>query len=276
MGLGAPAISTNQKKEAPNGPPFAANAAANGLSVDPGTGSIVLGVSDGSGSVAADLLDSRQINMHDNLVTWVMDDGNSRVLLIMAAPGLSVQNDLTAPVPAQFAAYDLSTLGGTGLLRGSLRLYQNGNVTFYAFDGNAVPTGNSFFNWVLDTVSGGPQEFMKLTPNGSLLVTATGADNGRSLQVGGQMSLQTDVTFNVNFPNTPAQSSSDLSSALFIGALPGDVVLLGVDPASVLPNSCFTAWVSAADTVTVRFNNYSAAAQDPPVGNFKVSVIKMT
>jgi len=122
----------------------------------------------------------------------------------------------------------------------------------------------------------GLQMRMDLVNERFILAPAATADNGQSLQVAGNMSLGTDVTANFDFPLTAAFSSSDLSSALFIGASPGDVVLLGVDPAAVLPNSSFTAWVSAADTVTIRFNNYSAVAQDPPAGNFKVSVIKMT
>jgi hypothetical protein len=53
-------------------------------------------------------------------------------------------------------------------------------------------------------------------------------------------------------------------------------VALGVDNGAILSNSCYTAWVSAANTVTVRFNNYSTAgAQDPANGQrFKVTVFK--
>jgi hypothetical protein len=77
----------------------------------------------------------------------------------------------------------------------------------------------------------------------------------------------------LDFPNTNAQLSADLTIAL-TGAADGDVVLLGVPNASILPDSCYTAWVSAANTVTVRFNNYSAGAQNPASGTFRVSVVK--
>lgn len=79
----------------------------------------------------------------------------------------------------------------------------------------------------------------------------------------------------LNFGATPANSSSELTITV-TGAANQDVVALGVDNGAILPNSCYTAWVSAANTVTVRFNNYSTAgAQDPANGQrFKVTVFK--
>ena len=55
---------------------------------------------------------------------------------------------------------------------------------------------------------------------------------------------------------------------------PGDGVLLGVPVASIVANSCYTAWVSAEDEVTVRFNNYSVGAINPAAGDFTIMVIK--
>lgn len=80
------------------------------------------------------------------------------------------------------------------------------------------------------------------------------------------------VTAVLNFPNTLAQTSSDLTVAV-VGAKLGDAVALGVPNAAVNANSSYSAWVSAADQVTVRFNNYSAAAIDPASATFKVGVI---
>jgi hypothetical protein len=77
----------------------------------------------------------------------------------------------------------------------------------------------------------------------------------------------------LDFGNTSAQNSSDLTITV-TGASDGDVVSLGVPNASVNANTCFTAWVSATDTVTVRFNNYSSAAVDPASGTFKIKVFK--
>lgn len=82
------------------------------------------------------------------------------------------------------------------------------------------------------------------------------------------------VSTSLDFPSTNAGTNSDLTITL-IGAVAGDIVVLGTPNSSVSNNSCYTAWVSAANTVTVRFNNYgSIAAVDPASGNFKVSILK--
>jgi hypothetical protein len=77
----------------------------------------------------------------------------------------------------------------------------------------------------------------------------------------------------LDFPSTAAQSSSELTITVS-GASDGDVVSIGVPNASSNANSCYTARVSATNTVTVKFNNYSAAAIDPASGVFKVTIFK--
>lgn len=77
----------------------------------------------------------------------------------------------------------------------------------------------------------------------------------------------------LDFGNTAAQNSADLTITV-TGAADGDVVSLGVPNTAVNANSCFTAWVSAANTVTVRFNNYSSGAIDPASATFKIRVNK--
>lgn len=77
----------------------------------------------------------------------------------------------------------------------------------------------------------------------------------------------------LDFASTAAQTSADLTIAL-TGAALGDTVVLGVPNASINANTDFSAFVSAANVVTVRFNNYSSAAVDPASGTFKVTVVK--
>lgn len=81
------------------------------------------------------------------------------------------------------------------------------------------------------------------------------------------------ATSALDFASTSAQNSADLTVTV-TGAASGDPVTLGVPNGSVNANSCYTAWVSAADTVTVRFNNYSSGAIDPASGTFRVVVQK--
>jgi hypothetical protein len=78
----------------------------------------------------------------------------------------------------------------------------------------------------------------------------------------------------LDFPNTGHGNSADLTFTV-TGASEGDVVALGIPNASIVANASFTAWVSATDTVTVRFNNYASSGNsDPASGTFKIKVLK--
>ena len=78
----------------------------------------------------------------------------------------------------------------------------------------------------------------------------------------------------MDFPNTSAQSSSDITSTV-TGAVAGTPVLLGVPNAAVLVNTSYSAWVSSTNTVTVRFNNYSSSAANPAQGSFYLVVLNL-
>lgn len=80
-------------------------------------------------------------------------------------------------------------------------------------------------------------------------------------------------TATLDFGATAAQSSSDLTITV-TGAADGDLIQLGTPNAATLTNSSYNAWVSASNTVTVRFNNYSTGSQNPASASFNVSVIK--
>lgn len=77
----------------------------------------------------------------------------------------------------------------------------------------------------------------------------------------------------LDFPSTPAHSNSDLTVTV-TGAAVGDVVTVAPALAAISAHSCYTAWVSAVNTVTVRFNNYNTAAADPASATFNVIVSK--
>ncbi|MFT3703170.1 MAG: hypothetical protein QM802_12405 [Agriterribacter sp.] len=81
------------------------------------------------------------------------------------------------------------------------------------------------------------------------------------------------ATATLDFASTAALNSRDLTVTV-TGAAVGDVVAIGVAPALMLANSCYSGYVSAANTITVRFNNYSVGALNPGSGSFRVTVIK--
>jgi hypothetical protein len=77
----------------------------------------------------------------------------------------------------------------------------------------------------------------------------------------------------LDFPSTLTMLSADLTITV-TGASDGDVVSLGVPNAAVNANTFYSAWVSSANTVTVRFNNYSVGTVNPSSALFKVFVTK--
>jgi hypothetical protein len=114
---------------------------------------------------------------------------------------------------------------------------------------------------LLNPVEGGAVEF-----NGTnLLFTPTTTRHTVNHGLTGSATL--------NFPSTTTLLSADLTITV-TGAADGDVVSLGVPNAAVNANTSYSAWVSAANTVTVRFNNYSIGTVDPASALFKVFVTK--
>jgi len=79
------------------------------------------------------------------------------------------------------------------------------------------------------------------------------------------------ATATLDFPSTIAGAVADLTIAL-TGAALGDTVSLGVPNGAMTATADFFGWVSAADTVTVRYS--PKATEDPASGTFRVTIIK--
>lgn len=77
----------------------------------------------------------------------------------------------------------------------------------------------------------------------------------------------------LDFPSTAAQSESVLTITV-TGAADGDVCGVGIPNAAATVGGTFTCRVSAANTVSVKFLNFSAGALDPTSGTFRVMVTK--
>lgn len=80
------------------------------------------------------------------------------------------------------------------------------------------------------------------------------------------------ATATLDFPSCLTNIGADLTIAV-PGAVVGNAVALGT-PAAPDANTCYTAFVSAADVVTVRFNNYSGGTVNPGSGSFTVIVLQ--
>jgi hypothetical protein len=81
-------------------------------------------------------------------------------------------------------------------------------------------------------------------------------------------------TATVDFASSLTLTSDDSADITVTGAALGDPVILGGGTAPAA-NTCYTAHVTAADTVKVRFNNYSGSTVNPASQTFTVGVIKL-
>jgi len=82
-----------------------------------------------------------------------------------------------------------------------------------------------------------------------------------------------EATATLNFGSTATLACTDLTVTL-TGAVLGDIVSLGIPHVSMPAGGSYSAWVSAANTVTVRYCNNTAGSLDPASGTFKVSIVK--
>lgn len=81
------------------------------------------------------------------------------------------------------------------------------------------------------------------------------------------------ATATLDFGSVAAGSFADLAITV-TGAAVGDTAMVN-GPAAVLDDVIYNAWVSAADTVTVRaINNELVTARDPASGTFRATVLK--
>lgn len=80
----------------------------------------------------------------------------------------------------------------------------------------------------------------------------------------------------LDFGNTGTQTNSELSVTIY-GAAVGDPVFLGIPSAAIVGNTggLFIPYVSAIDTVTIRFINPDVTSSlNPGSGTFKIIVFK--
>lgn len=82
------------------------------------------------------------------------------------------------------------------------------------------------------------------------------------------------ATATVDIGSTLTLVSTDSTAITVTGARLGDPVILGCETAFVA-NYVWTAFVSAADAVVVRFTNATAGTIDPGSVTFHVGVVKM-
>lgn len=87
--------------------------------------------------------------------------------------------------------------------------------------------------------------------------------------------LRATATLNFGYLGAvSAQTNVDLTMTV-TGAAMGDPVVLGIPNAAAMSSACgYIAWVSAANTITIRFFNASAGGITPGIGDFTAMIIK--
>ena len=121
-----------------------------------------------------------------------------------------------------------------------------------------------------------PQNAITADGAGDLALTTAGAfvSGGANNNTWRELGQVLKASATLDFPSTSNHENSDLTLTV-TGAVVGDPVTVSPATAAISNNSCYTAWVSATDTVTVRFNHYGTAGSiDPASGTFKVVVHK--
>lgn len=224
-----------------------------------GSGKIVLNNSDGSASFANNAL----IIGMDGSATF----GNSN--LTIQADGTVIKGlwQLNPDGSGFFAnqAFSFGNNGTASFAGGQLLIGDDGTVTGPGSLWMINPNGSANFAGAVAVGSG----VVQLNADGSVACSGP-----LTVGVSGTPLVTIlSATAVLDFPNTLAQTSNDLTIAV-AGAAVGDTVSIGVDNASVMANSSYSAWVSAANTVTIRFTNAGALPRDPASGTFRATVFK--
>ncbi len=97
-----------------------------------------------------------------------------------------------------------------------------------------------------------------------------------SFRIGGGTAVANilSATATLDFPSIAANSFADLTITV-TGAVSGDTVIANPIAGSAITDVSYDAWVSAANTVTIRAtNNSSTTARDPASGTFRATVIR--
>jgi len=204
---------------------------------------------------------------------------NGTSLFAVTVDGYAMAKKAPSGTPGFFFEGDATT-GLGSVAAGELTLVQNGaNVVRIQDTWGVTIAGNIGFSYdtylarnsagliEINNVSSG--QYRDLLAR-SLYATNLYATN-LIINGGATVTKILSATATLNFDLT-ALTVEDLTITV-TGAADGDVVTLGVPNGSITTSVQYTAWVSAADTVTVRART-SAVGENPASGTFRATIIK--
>lgn len=214
----------------------------------------------------------------NNTDLFVLDASGNVGIGVAASERLTV-SDTSAGVSLALRDTDagltarIRSIGSVGSQRGALELYDNNVLKTAIFS----DSNDSYLNGAGDFGIGLTAPTNRLQVIGAIQSTTTVFSdigyhtNGILWQGGAQLTNIYTATATLDFGNVATIGCADLTMTV-TGAALGDVVDLGVPNASIVANSSYSAWVSAADTVTVRF--CALISGDPASGVFRAEVHK--
>jgi hypothetical protein len=171
------------------------------------------------------------------------------------------------------AIFDSSNNYFTGLVSNEreTRLYRQtpDSTTFVQINGDGIK-----FEYAFDSAGFLKTKYLFPLDTGSIgqsLVVATNDGNGNTTLEWANQILKASAT--LNFGSIGAHAYEDLTVTV-TGASDGDVVSIGVPNAAAVADASYFAWVSAADTITIRCFNIDGGTINPPSALFKVKVFK--
>jgi hypothetical protein len=187
-----------------------------------------------------------QINQDSGIAQFNAAESSPRVLLHYSV------------VPSVFGAGIAMTGGGATATTGVAMCHTgSGILSFYTTNGTALT--------------------QRTTINASGVLAHTGnATVSGTFRVGGGTTVTNilSATATLDFPSIAADSFADLTITV-TGAVSGDTVIANPIAGSAIADVSYDAWVSAANTVTIRAtNNSSTTARDPASGTFRATVIR--
>lgn len=161
--------------------------------------------------------------------------------------------------------------GGTSLCNTATALY------FYTAANTTTLTGTERLSISSSAIvandPGNAVDFRVESDNQASMLKVDGTNDTVIIGGGTGIKKVLSATAVLDFPDTAASNVADLTITV-TGAAVGDVVDLGIDNASVTATGAYSYWVSAADTVTVRFLHSSLVNENPASGTFRAMVTK--
>ncbi|MBI3503152.1 MAG: hypothetical protein HY063_15300 [Bacteroidetes bacterium] len=216
-------------------------------------------------------------NINTGTSTGAVSIGNSSSGLISiasGASGVSINDAINNPINI-----------GTSTSTGTISLGGTGAQTISIGNGAAAKTVNlGSLNTTSTTtiLSGSGAVNINASNNQPTNIntgTSTGVVNlGNStglggITVGGGAVIKQilSATASLNFPATGNGASNTLTMTV-AGAADGDPVFVGVPNSMNFINAAYSAWVSAANTVTVQFSNFGGGNKNPGIGTVRATV----